>query len=175
MRVVLSGLEREPAESSQIKREMQEKSKDSAVNSRADGDGTGVSPFGKERLEAVRQALIRKRLELIEQQATQLSALNSPERHHLADLEEMSDIADIDSVCAIVDISTSTLVDVDAALEKIAEGTYGICEQCGKGIHPDRLEVLPFAALCVKCQRKREERQTRWNGASDGAEASDDS
>lgn len=40
------------------------------------------------------------------------------------------------------------------ALAKIDEGTYGICESCGKSIPLARLDVLPYATLCVDCARK---------------------
>ena len=40
------------------------------------------------------------------------------------------------------------------ALKRIDEGTYGICEQCGKQINPDRLAVLHDAKLCIDCARK---------------------
>lgn len=109
------------------------------------------------RLATVREVLRQKRAELVEQQATQLSALYTPDKHHLADLDEMaSDTLDTDSVCALMDLSASTLADIDAAFVKLDEGSYGVCELCGDPIHPDRLEVLPFAMLCVNCQRKRE-------------------
>jgi RNA polymerase-binding transcription factor DksA len=36
------------------------------------------------------------------------------------------------------------------------EGTYGICEECGREIPPERLEARPEAALCIDCQRRRE-------------------
>ena len=109
----------------------------------------------------MRDALRQKRSELVEQQATQLSALYAPDKHHLADLDEMaSDTLDTDSLCALMDLSASTLADVDAALIKLDEGSYGVCELCGDPIHPDRLEVLPFATLCVGCQRKKELGQT---------------
>ena len=39
----------------------------------------------------------------------------------------------------------------DRALERIAAGTYGICESCGKSIPLERLEVLPYSTLCVEC------------------------
>ena len=115
--------------------------------------------IGPERLEAIRESLRQKRSELVDQQAVQLSALHAPDKHHLADLEEMaSDTVDTDSLCALVDINSSTLAEIDTALVKIDEGTYGICELCEKPIHPDRLEVLPFASLCVKCQTSKEAR-----------------
>ena len=43
------------------------------------------------------------------------------------------------------------LVDVRRALDKLAEGAYGTCEQCGGPIAPERLEVRPWALLCVSC------------------------
>jgi DnaK suppressor protein len=42
-----------------------------------------------------------------------------------------------------------TLADVVRAEEKLAEGSYGICDVCGQPIPPDRLEALPWATLCV--------------------------
>jgi DnaK suppressor protein len=42
--------------------------------------------------------------------------------------------------------------EIDAALEKILDGTYGVCEQCGTTIPRERLRAIPFAALCVNCK-----------------------
>jgi RNA polymerase-binding transcription factor DksA len=47
------------------------------------------------------------------------------------------------------------LAEVHAALRKIDEGTYGICEVCGKPIAPARLEAIPSATRCVECAGKR--------------------
>ncbi len=44
---------------------------------------------------------------------------------------------------------------VDHALERIAKRKYGICESCGKAIPIERLDVLPYATLCVECARTR--------------------
>ncbi len=48
------------------------------------------------------------------------------------------------------------LSQIDAALELIEEGEYGICEDCGENIPMGRLKAMPFATLCVKCKSKRE-------------------
>jgi len=48
-----------------------------------------------------------------------------------------------------------TLDEVEAALAKIADGTYGTCEQCGQEIAPARLEAKPAARLCISCASKR--------------------
>jgi DnaK suppressor protein len=49
----------------------------------------------------------------------------------------------------------TTLADVDRALAKIEEGTYGVCDRCGEEIPPERLEAIPWAALCVRCSAAR--------------------
>lgn len=44
--------------------------------------------------------------------------------------------------------------DIEQALVKIDEGTYGKCESCGKEIPAERLEAVPAATLCVDCKQK---------------------
>ena len=51
---------------------------------------------------------------------------------------------------------TRALKAIDAALERIAEGTFGTCRSCGLPIGPDRLEAIPYAMLCIDCQRREE-------------------
>lgn len=48
-----------------------------------------------------------------------------------------------------------TLEDVEAALVKLDNGTYGSCESCGQPISPDRLEAKPAAPLCMACASRR--------------------
>jgi RNA polymerase-binding transcription factor DksA len=43
------------------------------------------------------------------------------------------------------------LVEVEAALERVAQGTFGSCERCGQPISPARLEAMPAAPLCITC------------------------
>jgi DnaK suppressor protein len=50
------------------------------------------------------------------------------------------------------------LGEIDAALKRIEDGTYGTCTNCGERIPEERLEALPWATLCIDCQRERERR-----------------
>jgi DnaK suppressor protein len=43
---------------------------------------------------------------------------------------------------------------LEAALRRIEEGTYGVCEACGRAIEPERLAALPTVTLCVVCARQ---------------------
>ncbi|MFL5955150.1 MAG: TraR/DksA family transcriptional regulator [Gaiellaceae bacterium] len=47
-----------------------------------------------------------------------------------------------------------TLDEIDAALKRIDDGTYGICEVCGKPIGAERLEAIPWVRLCIDDQRR---------------------
>lgn len=46
---------------------------------------------------------------------------------------------------------------IDRALERIKNGTYGLCQECGKPISKDRLEAVPHARLCIECKSKEEQ------------------
>jgi DnaK suppressor protein len=48
-----------------------------------------------------------------------------------------------------------TLADVEHALSKFSDSTYGRCESCGQAIAPARLEAKPAARLCINCASKR--------------------
>ena len=50
------------------------------------------------------------------------------------------------------------LAEVDAALARIADGSYGRCADCGAEIPAKRLEALPASARCMDCQRAAEHR-----------------
>jgi DnaK suppressor protein len=45
------------------------------------------------------------------------------------------------------------LQEVVRALEKLDEGTYGVCDACGGAIEPERLDAIPWATRCVTCAR----------------------
>jgi RNA polymerase-binding transcription factor DksA len=48
--------------------------------------------------------------------------------------------------------ASAAVEEIDIALAKIKEGTYGVCEQCHNVIPKERLRALPYAALCVQCK-----------------------
>jgi len=56
------------------------------------------------------------------------------------------------------------LAQVDDALERMEKGVYGLCERCGEEIDYARLEAIPYATLCIRCQHHLEE-SPRGNGS----------
>ena len=47
------------------------------------------------------------------------------------------------------------LAEVEHALQKFEDGTYGLCDNCGQPINPERLEALPQASLCLDCKARQ--------------------
>ena len=56
----------------------------------------------------------------------------------------------------LVTVESRELAAIDAALERIREGRYGVCDGCDKPIPTVRLQALPYATLCIGCQREQE-------------------
>jgi RNA polymerase-binding protein DksA len=52
--------------------------------------------------------------------------------------------------------SAHVLQEIDAALARIDDGTFGICSRCGAPIGEERLEAMPHATLCIECKRREE-------------------
>lgn len=46
---------------------------------------------------------------------------------------------------------------IEDAVQSLTEGTYGLCQNCGQPISEKRLEALPFALYCIKCQKEKED------------------
>lgn len=76
-------------------------------------------------------------------------------------LDEASRTQNIELNYVLNDRDRQELRSIEEALERIEAGSYGECEDCGGPIEPRRLEILPFAVLCVACQEEREVQQRR--------------
>ena len=74
--------------------------------------------------------------------------------NHMAD--DASEVMSRDINLALRSNSQDLLSQVEAALTRIDNGTYGICARCGKEINPERLEALPYATYCITCQSEIE-------------------
>jgi len=68
--------------------------------------------------------------------------------------EEADEVQEYDNKLSLEYSLESKLKDVNIALEKIAQGEYGICENCGKEITEERLLACPEAKTCLKCNEK---------------------
>jgi DnaK suppressor protein len=109
-------------------------------------------------LEKIKEMLIEEKREILERlakkQGAYLELLESQVKGDIADQATALEIQRIKS--ALSSMERQKLQNIDDALKRIEDGTYGICSECGRLIDEKRLMVKPFAVYCVKCREKKE-------------------
>ena len=73
---------------------------------------------------------------------------------HMADIG--SDNFEQEFTLSLMENEGVTLEQIESSLERIEEGTYGQCEECGIKIPKARLNAIPFATLCIRCAEQQE-------------------
>lgn len=116
----------------------------------------------KDRLKHFQQILIDKKAELSinvsEEEREGRDAVNV-EAKDFGDMATQSSGQEMSF--AISDAGRKSLRDIEEALIRIKEGSYGTCERCNRPIDEARLEVVPQAILCVACQEAAEKEGPR--------------
>ena len=112
------------------------------------------------RLLKQKQAYILKDLKTIEERSMILASADSPHgpsnSNHLPDL--VSDSVERELAFLFASRNGTCLWDVEAALQRVEDGSFGVCLGCGTNIPNERLEVVPDAAMCVACQALEDRR-----------------
>ena len=124
-------------------------------------------------LDEARQRLSDER-ERLNQVKDEMQSASENERDSTSELSSMdqhqadagTELFDRERDLGILEAVEGELAEVERALTRIDEGTYGVCEACGKQIADERLEAQPYARLCVEDQQQAE----RESRASDAAE-----
>jgi DnaK suppressor protein len=111
----------------------------------------------KEAMLSMRQILIKRRDALRQALAGDLSMLKEMRSDASGDVVDWA----LDSVqdeinSQLAEVESRELARIENALERMRDGQYGDCEACGSGIPIARLNALPYATLCIKCQREAE-------------------
>jgi DnaK suppressor protein len=115
-------------------------------------------------MKPIKDMLLKMREDLVHEIARRSKATTEPGAQDIGDIldlvsEERTRELDI----ILTDREKRKLLQIDDALDRIDDETFGQCEDCGTKIPRARLKVLPFAKFCVECQEKneREEKYTR--------------
>ncbi len=120
----------------------------------------GGSKLSDEQIEYFQSLLLTERARLEEEREqirNRAGAVDGalPEEGEGGD-EDTADLAsammDKEMDLSVEDEIEDLLAAVDHAMQKIDDGTYGVCDMAGEPIPPSRLELIPWAALCVECQ-----------------------
>jgi DnaK suppressor protein len=118
-----------------------------------DAQPKGSSHLSAEELGQLHEQLLRELAAQVDQASEQeqvVAALLADPREALGQLEVVRDVADV-----VVVWSEAAANEIEAALARMGDGSYGICEQCAAPIRVERLVAIPHARYCVACQGRR--------------------
>jgi len=105
----------------------------------------------------MRQVLIRRRDALRKALAGDLSQLKELGAQASGDVVDAAlDCAQDEISSQLAEVESRELARIENALERMRLGQYGVCEGCGANIPVARLNALPYATSCIKCQREAE-------------------
>ncbi len=101
----------------------------------------------------VKESLLKMRNDLLREVSESYETCRELGQDGVPDIGDMSSIAyNRDVLFNLSETQQQRIRDIDAALERIAQGEYGVCMECGEEISPRRMEVRPFSRYCIECK-----------------------
>ena len=108
------------------------------------------------------ESLLNEQLkELMEEAAKTINDMTITEEEFPDPTDRASWESDRNFLLRIRERERKLITKIREALERIEEGTFGICERCGAEISEKRLEVRPVTTLCIKCKQEQEDLEKR--------------
>lgn len=109
-------------------------------------------------MKTAKDLLLTKRKELSTNISSEMAEMRDADNSDLtvSDVDDVGASQDNETTFKILELESDNLGQIDDALERIEEGTYGICEECQEPIGIERLKALPFTPLCINCKRLQE-------------------
>ena len=103
---------------------------------------------------AARKAMLEERLDRLMRQLHEIE--EELDSHQSRDWSELAQEREADEVLERQGVAgKAEMAAIRAALQRIEEGSYGICARCGEDIAPERLDLLPHTPLCASCAGAR--------------------
>lgn len=128
----------------------------------------------KEAVTNLQQILVRRRDALRKALAGDLSSLMELRQQSSGDaLDAAMDSAQDELSSALAEVESRELAHIETALERMRDGDYGLCETCEEAIPLARLQALPYATLCIQCQREAEKNGDSMSGGANWARIMD--
>ena len=126
-------------------------------------------PLSRDQAKQFRQLLITERIKLVEEiKSIAKDASTSPREAsgdlsaytvHMADMA--ADTYERELSMNIASSEQQILYQIDEALKRLDDGSFGLCQQCNQPIAMSRLKAVPYASLCIECQRAKEQKTKR--------------
>ncbi|GMR04781.1 MAG: hypothetical protein BMS9Abin23_0689 [Thermodesulfobacteriota bacterium] len=126
--------------------------------------GTKKISFKKE----MTQTLLEVKKKILQEVSQKVRSESNILKHEIGDIYDIaSKERERELNLMLGDRERKKLADIELALERLQENSYGTCEECGEPIAENRLRALPFTRACVDCQSKAEREQRIRGGVEE--------
>jgi len=110
-------------------------------------------------MDTIKKRFIKMKEDLLREVANRIES-ETDHRYEIGDIYDLATSErDREFSLLVGNRTRQRLQEIDAALDRINEKSYGICEDCGLRISPGRILAMPFTRLCVKCKEESEKKE----------------
>jgi DnaK suppressor protein len=121
-----------------------------------------LMPYSPEQIEEFRQLLNENLQHLIEEAKVTVDGMHEAVKDTFADPSDRATLeTSRNTTLRMRDRERKLITKVQEALQRVDEGTFGICEECGEDIGFERLRARPVTTLCIECKEDQERREKR--------------
>ena len=115
-------------------------------------------------LREFRDLLLERRRELLQEAGRTVGGMTTDDKEQYPDPTDRASLeSNRNAELRIRDRERKLLEKIDAALQRLVDGTYGECEECGDMISVGRLRARPVTTLCIQCKAEQEAKELKPN------------
>jgi len=122
-----------------------------------------VAEFNKQQMEMFERLLLNQKKELLQDAERAVQEMNEPNESFADPADRASWETESTRGLRIRDRERKLLEKIDEALQRLVDGIYGECEECGDMISIGRLRARPVTTLCIQCKAEQEAKEIKPN------------
>lgn len=121
-------------------------------------------PLRKEKVETYRKQLVARRDALAEDLRLATAQLINDEVVYTDSVDQAAAETDKSFTLQMKNRERDVLWQIDEAIKRLDDGSFGECERCGEAISEGRIDAFPFTTLCIDCKAELESEEHRFPG-----------
>jgi len=125
---------------------------------------TSLMPLRKEKVEKYRKELLARRERIAEDLRLMTTQLINDEVVYTDAVDQAAADTDKNFTLQMKNRDRNVLWQIDEAIKRLDDGSFGVCEHCGESISEGRIEAFPFTTLCIDCKSEFESAEHRFPG-----------
>ena len=122
-----------------------------------------MAEFNKQQMEMFERLLLNQKKELLQDAERAVQEMNEPNESFADPADRASWETESTRGLRIRDRERKLLEKIDEALQRLVDGIYGECEECGDMISIGRLRARPVTTLCIQCKAEQEAKEIKPN------------